>query len=189
MKIWLTVLIVGLCGAYALWDTRRPMPSHTVEAETQPMAIAPKQPLMAAPDFTFQTLDGRAVSLADLRGKTVIVNFWATWCAPCIVEFPDLLRIADTRRADLVFVGISVDANANVITPFFKRFDAQAQTRLKLDNVYIAHDKGKAISQDLFQSVRYPETYIINPSGEIVRKIVGALTPDDIQSLLSAKNS
>lgn len=64
----------------------------------------------AAPAFELETLDGAPVSLADLRGKVVVVNFWATWCPPCRVEMPGFQRVYTDRREDgLVIVGVSLD--------------------------------------------------------------------------------
>ena len=62
-----------------------------------------------APAFTLRALDGREVSPASLRGKVVIVNFWATWCAPCRAEIPDLVALQDKYKDTLQVIGISED--------------------------------------------------------------------------------
>jgi peroxiredoxin len=73
-------------------------------AATAPAAASP------APDFTLKTLDGPALRLAEQRGQVVLVNFWASWCAPCKVEMPHLNALADKyRHTGVVLVGINVD--------------------------------------------------------------------------------
>jgi peroxiredoxin len=63
-----------------------------------------------APDFTVTNLDGQAVRLADLKGKRVIVNFWATWCVPCLEEIPNFIKLrAETSATNVVILGLSTD--------------------------------------------------------------------------------
>ena len=78
----------------------------------------------SAPIFTARDLDGREISTASLRGKVVIINFWATWCPPCRAEIPDLIALQDKYRDHLQIIGISEDeAPAEVV----KRFAADHQ--------------------------------------------------------------
>ena len=63
-----------------------------------------------APDFTVTNVDGQAIRLADLKGKRVIVNFWATWCVPCLVEVPNFIKLrAETSPTNVVILGLSTD--------------------------------------------------------------------------------
>ncbi|MFH1038635.1 MAG: redoxin domain-containing protein [PVC group bacterium] len=74
-----------------------------------------------APDFTMQGLDGKEIRLKDLRGKRVVLDFWATWCPPCVKEIPHFIKLAsDTSRDDLVIIGISSE-NKEVIEKFVKK--------------------------------------------------------------------
>ena len=67
-------------------------------------------PMSAAPDFTLRTLDGRNLRLQELRGQVVMVNFWASWCAPCRVEMPHLNKLADKYRSSgFTLLGVNVD--------------------------------------------------------------------------------
>lgn len=178
------IIILGLiaAGAYMAYDMMR-VPTSYQAAQVTPIESSAAKEIVPNPSFT--ALDGTAYNLHDLKGKIVILNFWATWCAPCKVEFPDLLKIADERKDDIVFVALSVDNQPDVIAPFLKRLPAGVQNIIAAQNVIIAHDPNKSISLDMFQSIKYRETYVIAPDLSIQRKIVGALTPDDIQALLN----
>ena len=127
-----------------------------------------------APDFSFKTLSETEKMLSEFKGKTVFLNFWASWCAPCVKEFPLLLELAEKQANDLVLIAISVDAEKDNIFKFLDSMDDVSKQRTDLKNVYIAWDPSKKISQDLFQTLRYPESYIIAPDQTIRKKIIGA---------------
>ena len=81
------------------------VPGRTVTATGAGAAAATSD---GAPDFTAQTLDGRQVRLSDFRGKVVLLNFWATWCPPCVREIPRLVRVAEAYQDDgLVVLGVN----------------------------------------------------------------------------------
>ena len=127
-----------------------------------------------APDFSFLTVDNKNIELKSLEGKIVVLNFWASWCAPCKVEFPQLLEMAAQTQENVIFLAVSVDAEKENISKFFSSFDANIQQQVNSENVIIAWDPEKKISQDLFQTIRYPETYIIGPDLTLRQKIIGA---------------
>lgn len=139
-------------------------------------------PATPAPDFSFQTLNGDTITLADLKGKTILLNFWASWCAPCIAEFPSLIELSQTYKQDVVLVALSVDEDpANA-----RRFLTKLKLPLDETNILIGLDPDKHISQDLFQTTAYPETYIIDRTLQIRRKVAGAIAwdnPDILQFL------
>jgi cytochrome c biogenesis protein CcmG/thiol:disulfide interchange protein DsbE len=122
-----------------------------------------------APDFSFKVLGSTASqNLSDFKGKVVLLNFWASWCAPCVIEFPKLQTLAQTHKDNLVVLALSADTEAEAIERFLKKIRHQDQ-----DNFLIVHDVNKIISQDLFQTIRLPESIIIDPNGQMVRKIAG----------------
>ncbi|MEE9165983.1 MAG: TlpA disulfide reductase family protein [Candidatus Neomarinimicrobiota bacterium] len=76
-----------------------------------------------APDFTLTDLEGDSVSLSDFKGKVVILNFWATWCAPCREEIPGFIDLQTKYEDDIVILGISVDEDGSEVVPrFVERF-------------------------------------------------------------------
>jgi cytochrome c biogenesis protein CcmG/thiol:disulfide interchange protein DsbE len=125
--------------------------------------------LSAAPDFALKTLDGRTVRLGDYRGKVVLVNFWATWCAGCRIEMPRLAKeYAQNRSKGLEIVGISMDdAGEDVVARF-----------VRLNRIGYAIARGNAAVAAAYGGVRLlPQTFVVGRDGRIVTRIEG--TPDE----------
>ena len=121
----------------------------------------PAQTGKAAPDFTVS--DGAStVHLADYRGKVVLLNFWATWCAPCVQEMPGLLQL-HRERPDIAILAISVDEDADAYTSFIANRHV---------NLITVRDPNESAAK-LYHSEAWPETYIIDKQGIIRRKLVG----------------
>lgn len=118
-----------------------------------------------APDFSLQNAQQQAIALSSLRGKAVLLNFWATWCGPCQEEMPSLEALYRRYQdKDFVVVGVSLDEEGwPAIEDFTKRIPVSFPILL---------DAQQLIS-DLYQVYRIPETYLIDPSGKIVDKFVG----------------
>lgn len=170
MRYNLVILIVTIVigAGLTLWLDQGSSPSETsssLHSPEQPSAQAPATQDMA-PDFSFTDLTGATHHLRDFRGKVVLLNFWASWCAPCVVEFPKLVTLAQTTP-DLVLIALSSDTSDAKITAFLQKYPAKA------DNILVARDEGRHISADLFGTYKLPETVIIDPSGKIVKKVVG----------------
>ena len=121
----------------------------------------------SAPAFTLKDLDGRDISAASLRGKVVIVNFWATWCGPCRAEIPDLVALQSKYKDTLQIIGISEDeAGVEVV----KRF--AAEHKINYPVAMATPDVEK-----LFPGISaLPTSYIIDRDSRIVQKHVGMLT-------------
>lgn len=129
---------------------------------TSPTAIGNE-----APDFTLTDLDGNAIHLADLRGRPVIVNFWASWCIPCIEEFP-LLRDAAARHADdgLVVVGIVYQDRTQAAREFMARNAATWAA---------AADPDGRVAE-AYGILAPPETFFIGRDGRIAARVLGQFT-------------
>lgn len=135
----------------------------------------PKETMAAAsqaviPDVAFKTLSGKTSHLHDYKGRVIVLNFWASWCAPCVAEFPLLLSLARSLPEDVTLIAMSLDENPDDLTRFLKKYGGDYKS---LPNVVIARDPDRAISQRVFSTVKLPETIIIGPGGAFHRKIVG----------------
>ena len=131
----------------------------------------------AAPDFTVR--DGtRAVSLHDLRGKVVVLNFWATWCPPCIEEMPSMVEMQQQLKSRGVTVlAVSVDVDQKAYQTFIKDHKVDLLTARDADQQ----------SNTLYGTSQFPETYVIDRQGVIRRKFIGAVnwTSPEIVDYLS----
>ncbi len=173
LNLFLLFICVGIVIVMTIYISQPTTPRiRNVPVSTDQQIVSyPK-----APDFSFQTLSEQELSLSDFEGKTIILNFWASWCTPCVKEFPLLLELAEKEYKNIVLIAVTVDAEKDNIYRFISDLGDVSQSRIEQKNVFIAWDPSKKISQDLFQTMRYPETYIIAPDQTLRKKIIGADT-------------
>jgi cytochrome c biogenesis protein CcmG/thiol:disulfide interchange protein DsbE len=129
-----------------------------------------------APDFAVADLDGRPLRLADLAGRPVIVNFWASWCGPCVEEFPILARALREHEAEgLVVVGVVVRDNSEAARGFMSRMGAGWPA---------AMDPGEEVARR-FGIYAPPESFFIGADGTIAGRQIGQLTAADLDRQLA----
>lgn len=140
-----------------------------------------------APDVTFNVLDQPVEKLSDYRDKVVVLNFWASWCPPCVAELPDLIELADSYPNELHMIFLSNDLKREDIDKFTANMEESIQERIDLPNITMAWDKGGKITRETFQTFQLPETIIIDKDGRMVRKIVGVIdwNNSDIRNYLA----
>jgi peroxiredoxin len=144
-------MILGLAGCYS---------------GTKPTRIG-----TPAPDFVVQDSD-RKVALHDYRGQIVVLNFWATWCAPCIQEMPSLIEMASkVKDRNITVIGVSIDVDESAYKSFVQRHGVSFLT---------VRDPGQK-SSGLYGTTGWPETFIIDKQGVLRRKFVGPVDWNDPQ--------
>jgi cytochrome c biogenesis protein CcmG/thiol:disulfide interchange protein DsbE len=136
-----------------------------------------------APPFTLRNLDGKEVKLADFKGKVVILDFWATWCPPCVKEIPDYIELyKQYKEQGFEMVGISVDIGADVVKSFVQQHHVNYPMLMADGNVQGSYGGMRAI----------PTTFVIDKAGKIQRQYVGyrnrSVFEADIKALLAGKS-
>lgn len=122
---------------------------------------------VGAPDFKGAYLSGGEFRLYSQKGKIVLLNFWATWCAPCVEEFPSMVKLAKLMEGKLVLVTVAADENQNDVIEFIKVFGGQSEF------VHHLWDPKRQII-DQFGVERLPESLILNQDMKVVKKIVNS---------------
>lgn len=143
-------------------------------------ARATQSPLIGevAPTTEGITLDGDQVSLGDLRGRWVMLNFFASWCIPCQTEHPQLVAFDAAHRAsgDAVLVGVTFDDRADDARAFFDRNGGGWP---------VIDDPDNAIGV-AYGVAQVPETFVISPNGIVVERFAGAVTRADLDAVIAA---
>ena len=120
-----------------------------------------------APDFALQNLEGRVVRLSDFRGQTVLLNFWATWCAPCRQEFPEFVSAYERNKdGGLVIIGVNIKENLASIRKFVDDFGAKFPIVVDAD--------GSVSSQYRIQGL--PVSWFIDKEGVLRSQVIGLVT-------------
>lgn len=116
----------------------------------------------AIPDFSFAATDGKTYNISDFKGKVVWLNFFATWCGPCLVEIPELNKLSD-KHQDIVFISIGRDHTVEELIPFAEK---------KKMTYLVGADPGKSIFK-LFGEKYIPRNYLIDKKGNIAHQKIG----------------
>lgn len=138
---------------------------QTKDSSVNPPATSGPRKGDPAPNFTLRGLDEKMVSLADYRGKVVLLNIWATWCPPCVEEMPSMQKLYQALKGEAFeILAVSLDeSGAAAVAPFMKKHNL----------TFPAPIDAKGTLQKLYQTTGIPESFIIDKQGIIREKVIG----------------
>jgi cytochrome c biogenesis protein CcmG/thiol:disulfide interchange protein DsbE len=139
----------------------------------------------AAPDIKVKDLNDKDVTLADYRGKVVLVNFWATWCDPCRVEIPWLIEMQEKYGPQgFTVLGIAMDEDGKpVVAPFVskERWDVNGQKLAMNYPIVIGNEK---VAEQFGGLLGYPTSVLVSKDGKQIKRVTGVIDEQEISKLI-----
>lgn len=131
-----------------------------------------------APDFTLHDLEGQPLTLSEFQGKTVVIDFWATWCPPCVFQIPELNKLwrAHRERADVMVIGVSVDVDGPEVVAKWLEEQGGADYTIVLGSVELAEQ---------FGALGFPTLAVVRPDGSLDSLHVGLVEYEDLEELVA----
>lgn len=184
----MTLLIIALLfGSMALGklllNPETPISTQDFAQKTSQKDAMPEEGI-AAPDFSALQFHPQKtpLSLSGFQGKHTLLNFWASWCTPCISEMPHLFNLAKDNPDTLALLTLSIDTKHEKAETFFasliQRFIAS-----DAKNIYAAWDERAQISQNLYGTFQVPESYLISPDGMLIKKFSGVIEEEELTEI------
>ncbi|MFN7728447.1 MAG: redoxin domain-containing protein [Bdellovibrio sp.] len=183
MKIYVQAFVITiLVGALFVFGFQKWREASSPKAAEARIMSIEQMEKDGIPNFSYTTLQGEKGELRDLRGKTIILNFWASWCGPCVEEFPSMISLVEALKGEAVLVAVSGDSSRTDIDQFLKQLKGWDQRDVK-----IVWDEDRSLS-NLYDVDRLPESYIANANHNLVKKIIGSInwhTPESVEYMKS----
>lgn len=167
-RIIIIFIVVVIAGGIGLWYQNY----QKSQSQTEATSSGPLRSGMKFPNITISHLNGERFEILGpaTQGRIVVVNFWASWCGPCVEEFPSLIRFAKENGKDVVVLAISMDSNKEDVERFLKAYPETKDT----PNFKILWEKGFR-APDSLELDRLPETYILNQKGIYIKQVSGSV--------------
>jgi cytochrome c biogenesis protein CcmG/thiol:disulfide interchange protein DsbE len=128
-----------------------------------------------APDFALSALDGSPVRLSDYLGRWVVVNFWATWCAPCVAEMPALQALADSAPDSVTVLGVNLREDSDSVRAFAAAHGIRFLLLLNPDDATVL----------AYSVVGLPQTLLVDPTGRVVERSFGPVNITRLEERMS----
>lgn len=178
IKLLIIVAVLVITGFFVWLDQ-----SH--HAAVMPAdTAAPVQAAEKAPELCMIPIgQGEEVCLEALQGRWVLLNFWASWCPPCVAEMPELFVLAREYPELLHLLLISGDKDAKTAQAFIEKQGVNESPNGVPENLISVWDEGRQISREVFLTMQFPETILLNPDGVMVQKFVGPLKANDLTAI------
>jgi peroxiredoxin len=129
---------------------------------------------LPAPDFTLRDIQGQDITLSAHRGKAVVVDFWATWCAPCRIAMPHLQALSQEYPDQLAVLAVSLDQDPQRVVPPFA-------AQMGLTFTLLADTRAMQVAQQWGGVRQIPTAYLIDPDGRVVEKWIGVKSKKDYE--------
>ena len=154
---------------WPFFEESNPFPEYTEALQAELNKLSTLQPGQPAPDFTLHDPDGQPVSLSQFKGKVVLLDFWASWCGPCIGDLPNLRKIKEQVAAQpVVFLNVSLDAN-----------EAAWQQAIAIHEIKGVHVRSEQVAQ-AYNVSGIPRYYLVDPQGVIVENDLHLWDVDEV---------
>ena len=174
-SIALCVLLAALIGYnWPETETERQAATVIQPGETERPMVKGFHPGEALPDFTLKTMDGGTFRLSEYRGKVVVLNLWATWCAPCIRELPEFDRLQRVHPEDVKVLAIHSDLITDDPAAYLAEYNY---------GMAFAVDEGGDVIAALGGSALLPQTIVISPVGIVTYNRAGSVNLEQLEQL------
>lgn len=164
-------VLLGACSQESD-PAAQPAPDPSPSAQAEELALTGDP----APDFTLKDLDGHEVQLSQLRGKVVVIDFWATWCPPCLFQVPGLneLSKAHAEKGDVVVLGVAIDVEgAEVVAPWVAENGVEYRTLL-----------GDPDLAQQYGAFGFPALVVVRPDGRYDPPHLGVIEYEQLEELV-----
>ncbi|MNL38492.1 Thiol-disulfide oxidoreductase ResA [compost metagenome] len=167
IKAAIIVVILGVLGVWAFETFMMPRVTSTGgSSATKTLVQMEKE---GVPNFSYKDFSGQELELKSLTGKVVILNFWASWCAPCVEEVPSLIKLVKEFKGEVQLIAVSGDSRKEDIEVFLKSFP-----ELKHVDIKIVWDEDRSLMKK-FDVTRLPESLVLGKDQKVVKKLVGSI--------------
>lgn len=158
-----------------------------IQAKEPPLThnLTAVKPLISAPVLKLQNMDDELIDVKAMKGKTVVINFWATWCPPCRREMTSLEKLnLETKNKDVIVLAINIGEDVETVFSFINSIEPAPTFPILFDT--------DSLTMQQWKVVGLPTTYVINPEGMVAYKAIGGREfnhPDILEKVISLKKN